>query len=59
LASLGLPTRQQIEHLESRFLATITFPLEALLEELSIFGNDRYDFAHRLLSSKADSTALL
>jgi hypothetical protein len=53
LAGLGLPTRQHIEHLESRFLATMRFPLSPLLEGLDIFSNNWDSFAHHLLSSKA------
>jgi hypothetical protein len=50
LACLSVPAGQQIQHLEPWFFAAITFALQALLEDLHIFNNDRQGFAHRLFS---------
>jgi hypothetical protein len=40
-AGVGLPTGQEVEHLEPWSLATIMFVLQALLEGCRIFTNDR------------------
>jgi hypothetical protein len=46
LARLRLLTRQQLEHLQPWFLASIIFTLEALLEFINAFANWRYIFVH-------------
>jgi hypothetical protein len=41
LARVRLPARQQIEHLQARFLAPVMFMLYPLLESLRILSNNR------------------
>jgi hypothetical protein len=58
LTCLGLPAGQHIEHLEAWFLMTIALPSYAFFERDTIFGHNREDLAHRLLSSMAEFDSL-
>jgi hypothetical protein len=52
LAAVGLPTRQQVEHLQARLFVSIIFMLETLPELIDLFANAGGDSVHGLPSKR-------
>jgi hypothetical protein len=50
LAGTGLPTGQEIQHLETRLLVPIMLPLQAVLEIVRLFGQGWNRRAHKVPS---------
>jgi hypothetical protein len=55
LAVVGLPTRQQLEHLQAQLLVTVMFTLQPALEIIRTLRNPRYGGTHRLSSRSGSS----
>jgi hypothetical protein len=58
LAAVGLPTRQQVEHLQARLFVPIMFMLEALPELIDMFADVGGYSVHGLPSKRTSLSRL-
>jgi hypothetical protein len=58
LAGVGLPTGQDIQHLQAGLLMSVMFPLKPVFEIVRLFGNGWNGPAHELLSWPHSSVKL-
>jgi hypothetical protein len=50
LTLVGLPTRQQVEHLQAKLFVAVMFTLQPVLEIIRMVRDTRYGCTHRLSS---------